>query len=244
IRPEATGYGCVYFAQEMLAGRGAGIEGKTVTVSGAGNAAQFTAEKALALGARVVTLSDSDGFVHDPDGLDHEKLEWVKELKNVRRGRIREYADKFKKATYHAGKRPWGVPCDLAFPCATQNEIEKADAEELVKNGCVAVSEAANMPSTHEAIELFLHHRLLFAPGKAANAGGVATSGLEMSQNAMHLIWPRKEVDDRLRSIMRSIHAACVEHGREADGFVNYVRGANVAGFTKVAEAMVDQGVV
>jgi glutamate dehydrogenase (NADP+) len=243
VRPEATGYGCVYFAQEMLARTGGSIEGKRALISGSGNAAQYTAEKCLALGARVITMSDSDGTIVDEDGIDLEKLAWVKQLKNVKRGRIREYAQKFKKARYLEGKRPWDVPCDLAFPCATQNEVDGEDASSLVKHGCKLVCEAANMPCTPEAVDHFQHHKVLFAPGKAANAGGVATSGLEMTQNAMHLTWTRNEVDDRLKLIMKSIHTACVEHGLEGD-HVDYVRGANVAGFIKVAEAMVDQGVI
>ncbi len=244
VRPEATGYGCVYFAQEMLATRKDTMEGKRVLISGSGNAAQYTAEKCLALGAKVLTLSDSDGTIVDESGIDAEKLEWVKHLKNVKRGRIREYADKFKGSSYLEGKRPWAVACDAAFPCATQNELDGEDARTLVANGCTLVGEAANMPCTPEAVDLFLEKKLLFAPGKAANAGGVATSGLEMTQNAMHLTWTHQEVDDRLKLIMKSIHTSCVEHGRESPTYVNYVKGANVAGFIKVAEAMVDQGVI
>lgn len=244
IRPQATGYGTVYFAQEMLALRGDGLEGKTVAVSGSGNAAQYAAEKAALLGARVVTLSDSNGTIVDEDGITPEKLQWVMNLKNVRRGRIKEYADQFKGARYLEGRRPWSVPCQVAIPAATQNELELEDARMLVANGVQVVVEAANMPSTPEAVELFLHHGVLFAPGKAANAGGVATSGLEMSQNALHLGWPAEEVESRLQGIMKSIHSACVQHGREADGKVNYVKGANIAGFVKVAEAMIDQGIV
>ncbi len=244
VRPEATGYGCVYFAQEMLATRKDTMEGKRVLISGSGNAAQYTAEKCLALGAKVLTLSDSDGTIVDESGIDAEKLEWVKHLKNVKRGRIREYADKFKGSSYLEGKRPWAVACDAAFPCATQNELDGEDARTLVANGCTLVGEAANMPCTPEAVDLFLEKKLLFAPGKAANAGGVATSGLEMTQNAMHLTWTHQEVDDRLKRIMKSIHTSCVEHGRESPTYVNYVKGANVAGFIKVAEAMVDQGVI
>ncbi len=244
VRPEATGYGCVYFAQEMLATRNDSMEGKRVLLSGSGNAAQYTAEKCLALGAKVVTMSDSDGTIVDQDGINAEKLAWVMHLKNVKRGRIREYAQKFKGAEYLEGKRPWAVPCDAAFPCATQNELEGEDAKTLVANGCSLVGEAANMPCTPEAVDLFLEKKLLFAPGKAANAGGVATSGLEMTQNAMHLTWTHQEVDDRLKLIMKSIHSSCVEHGRESPTYVDYVKGANVAGFIKVAEAMVDQGVI
>jgi glutamate dehydrogenase (NADP+) len=244
IRPEATGYGCVYFAQEMLATRGQSLEGKICLVSGSGNAAQYTAEKLIELGAKVVTMSDSDGTVYDPQGIDRKKLDWIMHLKNVRRGRIREYAEQFKGVQYLEGQRPWNVPCQVAFPCATQNEIEQADAEALVKNGCMCVCEAANMPTVPAGIEVFLKARILFAPGKAANAGGVATSGLEMTQNAMHMTWSRAEVEQRLKMIMQSIHQACVQHGTEPDGFVNYVRGANIAGFTKVADAMIDQGIV
>ncbi len=244
IRPQATGYGTVYFAQEMLAARGEGLEGKTVAVSGSGNAAQYAAEKATVLGARVVTLSDSNGTIVDEEGFTPEKLQWVMNLKNVRRGRIKEYAEKFKGSRYLEGRRPWSVPCQVAIPAATQNELELEDARMLVANGVQVVVEAANMPSTPEAVELFLHHGVLFAPGKAANAGGVATSGLEMSQNALHLGWPAEEVEGRLQGIMKSIHSACVQHGKEPDGSINYVKGANIAGFVKVAEAMIDQGVV
>ena len=243
IRPEATGYGVCYFAEEMLATRGTSLKGKTVAVSGSGNVAQYTVEKANQLGAKVVTLSDSDGTIVDKDGIGPEKLAWVMELKNVRRGRIREYAEKFKGAQYLPGKRPWGVGCQVAFPSATQNEISGEDAKELVKNGCICVAEGANMPTTPEGIEVFLKAKILYGPGKAANAGGVATSGLEMSQNAVHLSWSREEVDSRLKQIMRSIHRACVEHGKEGE-FVNYVKGANIAGFLKVADAMLAQGVV
>ncbi len=243
IRPEATGYGATYFAQEMLAVRGDGIKGKTVAVSGSGNVAQYTVEKVNQLGGKVVTLSDSDGTILDHDGIDAEKLAWVMELKNARRGRIREYLNKYKHAQYLEGKRPWGVNCALAFPSATQNEIDAADAKALVDNGCTCVSEGANMPTTPEGVNVFLKAKILYGPGKAANAGGVATSGLEMSQNAMHLNWTREEVDGRLQEIMKSIHRACVQHGKEKD-FVNYVKGANVAGFIKVADAMLDQGVV
>ena len=243
IRPEATGYGAVYFAQEMLAARGDGLEGKTVAVSGSGNVAQYTVEKVNQLGGKAVTLSDSNGTIVDQAGIDEEKLEWVKELKNVRRGRIREYAEHFKGVTYCEGARPWGVKCDAAFPSATQNEIGEEDARTLVKNGCICVSEGANMPTVPEGIEVFLGARILYGPGKAANAGGVATSGLEMSQNSLRVSWTREEVDSRLRGIMKGIHEACVEHGREGD-FVNYVKGANVAGFIKVADSMLDQGLV
>jgi glutamate dehydrogenase (NADP+) len=244
IRPEATGYGSVYFAQEMMSTRGRELRGAVASVSGSGNVAQFTAEKLLELGAKVITVSDSGGTIVDEDGIDEEKLAFVKELKNVRRGRIREYAQKFTRAKFLEGKRPWSVKCELAFPSAIENEIDGDDAKMLVKNGCMCVSEGANMPTTPEGAELFLSSKILYGPGKAANAGGVATSGLEMSQNALHLNWPREEVDERLHQIMRSIHAACVKHGADRDGFINYVRGANVAGFIKVADAMLDQGVV
>lgn len=243
IRKEATGFGCVYFAEEMLAVRGDGIAGKTAVVSGSGNVAQHTVEKLLQLGAKILTLSDSDGTIYDKDGIDADKLAWVMELKNKRRGRISEYTDKFSKAEFMPGKRPWSVPCKLAFPCATQNEISAEDASAMVKNGCYCVSEGANMPTEPEGVDVFLNARILYGPGKAANAGGVATSGLEMSQNAMHLSWPREEVDQRLREIMKAIHESCVRYGKEGD-FVNYVRGANIAGFRKVANAMLDQGLV
>lgn len=243
IRKEATGFGCVYFAQEMLATRGDSVAGKTATVSGSGNVAQHTVEKLIELGAKVVSLSDSDGTVHDPDGIDGEKLAWVMALKNRRRGRISEYAQKYPRAAFMAGKRPWNIPCDLAFPCATQNEISARDARALVQNNCKCVCEGANMPTEPDGVDVFLEARILFGPGKAANAGGVATSGLEMSQNAMHMSWPRAEVDQRLREIMKAIHESCLRYGSEK-GFVNYVRGANIAGFRKVANAMLDQGVV
>ncbi|MDO9541325.1 MAG: NADP-specific glutamate dehydrogenase [Kiritimatiellia bacterium] len=243
IRKEATGFGCVYFAEEMLAMRGEKIAGKTAAVSGSGNVAQHTVEKLLQLGARVLTLSDSDGTIYDRDGIDAEKLNLVMDLKNKHRGRISEYSTKFSKAEFMPGKRPWNIPCDLAFPCATQNEITAADAQALVKNGCKCVSEGANMPTEPEGVDVFLKAKILYGPGKAANAGGVATSGLEMSQNAMHLSWPREEVDLRLRQIMKAIHESCVRYGKDGD-FVNYVKGANIAGFRKVANAMLDQGVV
>ena len=226
----------------MLATRGDELRGKTCVVSGAGNVAQYTAAKLIEQGARVLTLSDSDGFIHDPKGIDAEKLAWIIDLKNHRRGRIREYVERWG-GTYHEGRRPWSVPCDLAFPCATQNEIGIDDAKVLVSNGCRLVAEGANMPSTPEAIDRFLASRLLYAPGKASNAGGVAVSGLEQSQNALRLSWSREEVDERLVGIMKSIHARCVEFGREGD-FVNYLRGANRGGFVKVADAMLAQGVM
>lgn len=244
LRPEATGYGVCYFAQEMLATRGESFEGKTVVVSGSGNVAQYAAQKAMRLGAKVVTLSDSDGFIHDPEGLTEEKMQYVFELKNVRRGRIREYAEKYPSATYFPGERPWHIACDIALPCATQNEIGLSDAEALVKGGCFCVVEGANMPTVPEAIEVFQSHRLLYSPGKASNAGGVATSGLEMSQNSIRSQWSSEQVDGQLHRIMSDIHAACLKYGTEPDGYVNYVKGANIAGFIKVANAMVDQGLV
>jgi glutamate dehydrogenase (NADP+) len=242
IRPEATGYGATYFAQEMLKTRGDSLEGKTVTVSGSGNVAQYTVEKCTQLGAKVVTLSDSGGFVHDLDGIDAGKLAWAMELKNERRGRISDYADEFK-CEYVAGQRPWNVPCDVAFPSATQNEISEDEAKALVANGCVCVAEGANMPTTPEGVRVFLDAKILFGPGKAANAGGVATSGLEMSQNSERLMWGRDEVESRLHEIMVRIHEQCLEYGKDGD-FVNYVCGANIGGFVKVADAMLDQGVV
>lgn len=243
IRPEATGYGTVYFAKEMLATKGDSFQGKTVAISGSGNVAQYACEKATQLGAKVVTLSDSKGYIHDPAGIDADKLAWVMDLKNVRRGRISEYADHFEGATFHAGSRPWGVACDVALPCATQNELNGDEAKTLLANGCICVAEGANMPSTPEAIEAFHEAKILFSPGKASNAGGVATSGLEMSQNSLRLNWTREEVDQKLHAIMVNIHEACVEYGAE-DGYVDYVRGANIAGFVKVADSMLDQGVV
>ena len=244
LRPEATGYGLCYFTEKMLATRGDSFEGKKVCISGAGNVAQYAAQKAMRLGAKVITLSDSNGFVHDPEGLTEEKLAYVFELKNIRRGRIKEYAAKFPEATYYPDERPWRIPCDIALPCATQNEIEKADAENLVKGGCICVAEGANMPTTPEAIHIIQGAGLLYAPGKAANAGGVATSGLEMSQNSMRQHWTAEEVDNYLRRIMSDIHEACIKYGKEEDGSINYVKGANIAGFIKVAGAMVDQGLV
>jgi len=244
IRLEATGYGQVYFAEEMLNTRGDSLKGKVCAVSGSGNVAQFATEKALQMGAKVVTLSDSNGYIYDPEGINEEKLAFVKNLKNVKRGRIKEYADKYG-CTYVDGKPgPWDVPCQVALPAATQNEISGADAEMLVKNGCFVVSEGANMPSTPDAVNVFLHHKILYGPGKAANAGGVATSGLEMTQNSMRLSWSREEVDTRLHRIMKDIHATCVKYGTQKDGFINYVDGANIGGFVKVAEAMLAQGVV
>ena len=244
LRPEATGYGLCYFAEAMLAGRGESFEGKTVVISGAGNVAQYAAQKAMRLGAKVVTLSDSNGFVYDPDGLDEEKMQYVFELKNIRRGRIKEYATKYPTATYYPDERPWRIPCDIALPCATQNKIEEQDAKNLVEGGCFCVAEGANMPSTPEAIAIFQSHKMLYSPGKASNAGGVATSGLEMSQNSMRTKWTADEVDARLRRIMADIHEACVKYGTQEDGYINYVKGANIAGFIKVADAMTDQGLV
>lgn len=242
IRPEATGYGNVYFAKEMMATQGDSFEGKVVTISGSGNVAQFAAEKVISLGGKVVTMSDSGGFIYDKDGINTEKLEFIMDLKNNRRGRISEYAEKFG-CEYHAGERPWSVKCDVALPCATQNELNGEEAATLVKNGVKVVSEGANMPCTPEAVEAFHNAKVLFAPGKASNAGGVATSGLEMSQNSLRLNWTREEVDAKLQAIMVSIHEACVEYGKEGD-YVNYVKGANIAGFVKVADAMLAQGIV
>lgn len=242
IRPEATGYGTVYFAQEMLATRGKSFSGMTVVVSGSGNVAQYAIEKAHELGAKVVTASDSSGYIYDAAGIDKDKLAFLMELKNVKRGRIKEYADKYG-CEFVEGKTPWGVKCDIALPCATQNELQGDDAKTLVANGCICVAEGANMPSTPDAIHHFTEKKILFSPGKASNAGGVATSGLEMSQNSLRLSWSREEVDQRLHGIMKSIHEACVKYGKEGD-YVDYVRGANIAGFVKVADAMIDQGVV
>lgn len=242
IRPEATGYGCVYFAQEMLKTKQDSFTGKSVAISGSGNVAQYATEKVIELGGKVITLSDSSGSIHDADGIDSEKLDFVKKLKNVKRGRMSEYVEKYK-VEYLKGQRPWSVKCDIALPCATQNEVHADDAQALVKNGCVAVAEGANMPTEPEAVSVFLEANVLFGPGKAANAGGVAVSGLEMSQNSMRISWPKAEVDSKLKNIMQNIHSACVEHGTEGKS-VNYVKGANIAGFIKVAEAMLDQGVV
>ena len=243
IRPEATGYGATYLADEMLKTRKESFKGKVVTVSGSGNVAQYTVEKVNQLGGKVVTLSDSEGTIYDKDGISESKLAYVMDLKNNKRGRISEYAKKYKNAEYLAGKRPWGIKCDVAFPSATQNEISGDDAKTLVKNGCICVSEGANMPTTPEGIAVFLKAKILYAPGKAANAGGVATSGLEMSQNSLRLSWTREEVDERLHNIMKAIHATCVKYGKDGD-YVNYVNGANIGGFIKVADAMIDQGVI
>jgi glutamate dehydrogenase (NADP+) len=244
MRPEATGYGTCYFAEAMLATKGDSYEGKTVAISGSGNVAQFAAKKAIQLGAKVVTMSDSNGFIYDPEGIDAEKLAHIMEIKNIYRGRIREYLEKYPHATYCAEERPWSVKCDIAMPCATQNELNEEEAKTLVANGCMCVAEGANMPCTPEAIEVFQAAKLLYSPGKASNAGGVATSGLEMTQNSMRLKWTPEEVDSHLQRIMTDIHEACVKYGTEADGYVNYVKGANIAGFIKVAEAMMAQGLV
>ncbi len=244
IRPEATGYGTVYFAQSMMQTNGMDFKGKDVVISGSGNVAQYAAEKALHLGAKILTLSDSQGYIHDTDGIDEEKLAFVMDLKNNKRGRISEYADKYSSATFYKGETPWTVKCDIALPCATQNELDGEDAKALVKNGCVCVAEGANMPSTPEAIHEFHEGKILFAPGKASNAGGVATSGLEMSQNSLRISWSREEVDQRLKDIMEDIHDSCVKYGKDDDGYCNYVKGANIAGFVKVADAMLAQGVI
>ena len=243
IRPEATGYGQVYFAEEMLKTRGMDFRGKTVVVSGSGNVAQYATEKATLLGGKVVTLSDSAGYIYDPNGIDAEKLAYVMDLKNVKRGRISDYAKKYN-CEYVEGKTPWGVKCDIALPSATQNELDGNDARTLVANGCYCVSEGANMPSTPEAVEVFIEKKILYGPGKAANAGGVATSGLEMSQNAAHTSWSREEVDSKLHNIMINIHKTCEKYGKGPDGYINYVTGANIGGFVKVAEAMLAQGLV
>ena len=244
IRPEATGYGDVYFAQNMLATKGQSFEGKTVVVSGSGNVAQYAIEKATELGGKVVTASDSSGYIYDADGINAEKLAYIMEIKNVNYGRISDYVTKFPSAKFVAGKRPWEVKCDIALPCATQNELNGEEAKILIKNGCTCVAEGANMPSTPEAVTEFLKAKILFAPGKASNAGGVATSGLEMSQNSLRLSWTSEEVDQRLKNIMANIHEACVKYGTDASGYTDYVKGANIAGFVKVADAMLAQGIV
>jgi glutamate dehydrogenase (NADP+) len=244
LRPEATGYGTVYFAKEMLKTRNETFKGKTVAISGSGNVAQYAVEKVLEMGGKVVTLSDSNGSIYDADGITKEKLEYVMVLKNAIRGRIKEYAEKYPSAEFWENERPWKAKCDVALPCATQNELNGDDALKLVENGCICVAEGANMPSTPEAVKVFLERKILFGPGKAANAGGVAVSGLEMSQNSMRLQWTAQEVDEKLQSIMKNIHDACVKNGKSADGFVNYVNGANISGFTKVANAMLAQGLV
>ncbi len=244
LRPEATGYGTCYFAEAMLATRGDSFQGKTVAISGSGNVAQYAARKALQLGAKVVTMSDSNGYIYDPDGIDEDKLKYVMALKNIYRGRIREYAEKYPSAQYFERQRPWGVKCDIAMPCATQNELDGNDAAKLLANGCICVAEGANMPSTPEAITLFQKAKILYSPGKASNAGGVATSGLEMTQNSIRLKWTPEEVDRHLHRIMADIHEACRKYGTEEDGYVNYVKGANIAAFIKVADAMIAQGLV
>ena len=244
IRPEATGYGCVYFLVSMLATRGIELKGKKVLISGSGNVAQYATEKCIQLGAIPMTLSDSDGYIYDPDGIDQAKLEYVKELKNIERGRIKEYVEEYPNAVYHAGERPWHEKADIALPCATQNEINAEQAQALVDNGVIAVAEGANMPTLPEAIKIFQDAKLLYSPGKASNAGGVSVSGLEMSQNSERLSWTAKEVDDYLKRIMNDIHENCVKYGTQPDGYVNYVKGANVAGFMKVASAMMAQGIV
>ena len=244
MRPEATGYGTCYFAQAMLATRGDSLSGKTVAISGSGNVAQYAAQKCLQLGAKVVTMSDSNGCIYDPEGIDEEKLAYIMQLKNIFRGRIKEYVEKYPSAQYFDRQRPWSVKCDVAMPCATQNELNGDEAKTLLSNGCMCVAEGANMPCTPEAIEAFQSAKILYSPGKASNAGGVATSGLEMTQNSIRLKWTREEVDANLMRIMTDIHEACVKYGTEEDGYVNYVKGANIAGFIKVAEAMMAQGLV
>lgn len=244
LRPEATGYGTCYFAQEMLATRKESFKGKTVCISGSGNVAQYACQKATQLGAKVVTLSDSSGYIHDPEGIDEAKLEYVMELKNIFRGRIKEYADRYPSAKYYPGERPWGVKCDIAMPCATQNELDGEDARKLLANGVKVVAEVSNMGCRPEAIDAFIAAKIPYGPGKAVNAGGVATSGLEMTQNAQKLNWTAEEVDAKLHQIMSSIHHACLEYGTEKDGYINYMKGANIAGFMKVAKSMVEQGVL
>ena len=241
IRPEATGYGLLFFVDEMLRTKGESLKNKRVVVSGSGNVAQYAIEKTIAMGGIPLTASDSDGFIYDPDGIDTEKLEYILELKNVKRGRISEYAAKYN-VPYYEGEKPWMIPCDVALPCAVQNELDKSGAEQLVKNGSKLVAEGANMPTTPEAIEILHENGIMYAPGKAANAGGVATSGLEMSQNSIRLSWTRDEVENKLRGIMRSIHEQCVEHGKREDGTIDYVQGANIAGFVRVADAMLAEG--
>ena len=243
IRPEATGYGAVYFAQNMMETRGASFTGKNVVISGSGNVAQYAAEKVIQLGAKVLTMSDSSGFIHDPDGIDEEKLAFIMQLKNVSRQRIDKYVEQYTNASFHKGEKPWGISCDIAMPCATQNELDAADAKTLISNGCYCVSEGANMPSTPDAILHFHSNNVLYAPGKASNAGGVAVSGLEMAQNSLRYSWTREEVDQRLQAIMKDIHQACASYGKGKEG-INYEKGANIAGFVKVADAMLAQGVV
>ena len=244
IRPEATGYGVVYFAEKMLKNKGDDFKNKKVAISGSGNVAQYACEKCIQLGAKVVTMSDSKGYIHDTDGIDKDKLAWIMNLKNKQRGRISQYIEKYPNSTFHEGEKPWSVAVEVALPCATQNELNEEQANLLVKNGCIAVVEGANMPSTPEAITFFINNKILFAPGKASNAGGVATSGLEMSQNSLRYNWTREEVDTKLQNIMLDIHDQCVAYGKEEDGYIDYVKGANIAGFVKVADAMIDQGIV
>ncbi len=244
IRPEATGYGNVYFAQSMLGTKGDSFEGKTVVISGSGNVAQYAAEKSIQLGAKVVTMSDSSGYIYDSEGIDEAKLAYVMELKNVKRGRISEYLEEYPNAKFVKGETPWKEVCDIALPCATQNELNGNDAKALLDNGCICVSEGANMPSTKDAIEVFHKGKILFAPGKASNAGGVATSGLEMTQNSLRYHWTREEVDQKLKEIMTDIHESCIAYGKDEDGYIDYVKGANIAGFVKVADAMLAQGIV
>ncbi len=243
IRPEATGYGVVYFTQEMLESKNDGLKDKKVVISGSGNVAQYAAEKCLQLGAKIYTMSDSSGYIFDPEGINLEKLAFIMDLKNIKRGRIIEYINEFPNAKFFKGKKPWDVPCQIALPCATQNELGDFDAQNLIKNGCICIGEGANMPCSPEAIEIFLKNKILFAPGKASNAGGVAVSGLEMAQNSLRYSWSREEVDKRLQAIMKDIHQSCLSFGNEK-GFINYVKGANIAGFVKVADAMLAQGVV
>ena len=244
IRPEATGYGTVYFAQNMLSLKNDSFKNKNVVISGSGNVAQYAAEKAISLGAKVLTMSDSSGFIYDNNGIDEKKLEYIMNLKNFKRGRISEYVKKYPKSTFNKGQKPWSTPCDIALPCATQNELDENDAKKLISNGCSCVSEGANMPSTKDAIEVFHKSKILFAPGKASNAGGVATSGLEMTQNSLRYHWSREEVDEKLKDIMLDIHNSCIEYGKQDDGYIDYVKGANIAGFVKVADAMLAQGIV
>ena len=244
IRPEATGYGVVYFAEKMLKNKGDNLKNKKVAISGSGNVAQYACEKCIQLGAKVVTMSDSKGYIHDADGIDKDKLAWIMNLKNKQRGRISEYIEEYPNSTFHEGEKPWAVAVEVALPCATQNELNEEHANLLVKNGCIAVVEGANMPSTPEAITFFINNKILFAPGKASNAGGVATSGLEMSQNSLRYNWTREEVDTKLHNIMLDIHDQCVAYGKEEGGYIDYVKGANIAGFVKVADAMIDQGIV
>ena len=244
IRPEATGYGTVYFAQNMLSLKNDSFKNKNIVISGSGNVAQYAAEKAISLGAKVLTMSDSSGFIYDNNGIDEEKLEYIMNLKNLKRERISEYVKKYPKSTFNKGQKPWSTPCDIALPCATQNELDENDAKKLISNGCSCVSEGANMPSTKEAILIFHKSKILFAPGKASNAGGVATSGLEMTQNSLRYHWSRKEVDEKLKDIMFNIHNSCIEYGKQDSGYIDYVKGANIAGFVKVADAMLAQGIV